>query len=453
MADTATVVPPAPAARPAAAGAPSAVPASSGEIHVTPRGSTPTPAATPPPKTESAKGRMFKALQEKADKGANNRPGAAAPAAAPAKPAEPPAKPAAAAAAPAAAAEPKLGEGAPAAEPKPGEGTPASTAVDGKDGKKPSPWKMVDEYKGKLAKAEADLAALKDNQLPENDRKAYEERATKAEARAKQLEEIMADHDFSQTQDFQSNFVKPYDDAWRVAMTELKGVQVSDGQGGARDINPNDMLTLVNMELAQARHVANEYFGDFANDVMNHRNQIRDLYNKQQAKLKAEKEGRTAKKQQETEAQTKAQQQMTETITATWKAENEAVLKDEKYGALFKPREGDEQWNQRLAKGFELVDRAFSQNPADPKLTPEERAAVIRRHAAVRNRAAAWGSLRGEVERLTAENKALTDELSQYKQTEPPAGAGRSAQAQVPGAPGPGGAKAQLWEALKKKAR
>lgn len=445
MAETATVVPPAPAARPAAAGAPSAVPASVGEIHVTPRGSTPTPAATPAAKPESAKGRMFKALQDKADKGAA-RPGAT-PAA------EPPAKPAAAAAPAAApAAEPKPGEGAPAAEPKPGEGAPASTAVD-KDGKKPSPWKMVEEYKGKLSKAEAELAQLKANQLPENDRKSYEERATRAEARAKQLEEVMADHDFSQTDTFQKEFVKPYDEAWKVAMTELKGVQVSDGQGGARDINPNDMLTLVNMELAQARHVANEYFGDFANDVMNHRNQIRDLYNKQQAKLKAEKEGRTAKKQQETEAQTKAQQEMAKTITATWKQENEAVLNDEKYGALFKPREGDEHWNQRLAKGFELVDKAFSQNPADPSLTPEERASVIRRHAAVRNRAAAWGPLRGEVERLSAANKALETELAQYKGSEPPAGAGRAAQAQVPGTPGPGGAKAALWDALKKKAR
>jgi len=442
MPEAPTIVPPTPAARPAAAGAPSAVPASAGEIHVTPRGSVPTPAATPPAKPESAKGKMFKALQDKADKGAAARPGTAA-----APVTEPPAKPSPAAPA----AEPKPGESAPPADPKPGEGAPASTAVD-KDGKKPSPWKMVEEYKGKLAKAEARVKELETNHLPENDRKAYEERATRAEARAKQLEEVMADHDFSQTDTFQKEFVKPYDEAWKVAMTELKGVQVSDGQGGAREINPNDMLTLVNMELAQARHVANEYFGDFANDVMNHRNAIRDLYNKQQAKLKAEKEGRTAKKQQETEAQTKAREELTRTISTTWQQENEAVLKDEKYGALFKPRDGDEHWNQRLAKGFELVDKAFSQNPADPSLSPEERASVIRRHAAVRNRAAAWGPLRGEVERLTAENKTLSDELAQYKQTEPPGGAGRT-QAQVPGTPGPGGAKAQLWDALKKKAR
>lgn len=431
------IVPAAPPARPAAPGAPSAVPASSGEIHVTPPASRPT--ATPEPKPESAKGKLFKSLENKS----NANPRTAAPAARPAPPAPAAAPKPADAAAPAAAPEP----GAPAAEaPKPGE----STTVDPKDGKKPNPWKLVDEYKVKATKYEQELAELRKNQLPENDRKTFEERVSKAEARAKQLEEAMTFVDYSQTEEFKSKYVEPYDKAWKTAMAELKDIKVGDGQGGERDVLPADLLTIVNAPLAKARQLADEFFGPFANDVMAHRNEIRGLFDKQSAALEDAKKNGVARKQQELEAQKKAMGDLTNTISTTWQKENEAVLKDEKYGALFKPREGDEHWNQRLAKGYELVDKAFSQNPADPKLTPEERASVIRRHAAVRNRAAAWGALRGEVENLTAANKALTDELAQYKGTEPPSGSERTPA--PPGAPGAGNAKANLFAELRKKA-
>ena len=443
MPEAPTIVAPAPSARPAPAGAPSAVPASSGEIHVTPPSSKPT--ATSEPKPESAKGRLFKAMEDKAAGRSPARPGErpAAPPAPAAKPGE------------AAAPEPKPGEQPapkpgekPAAEaPKPGE---VSTAVDTKDGKKPSPWKMVDEYKGKLSKAEARLKELEGSILPENDRKAFEERVSKAEARAKQLEEHMAFADYSQTEEFKQKYVEPYTKAWGVAMAELKDIKVDDGQGGQRDVSPQDLLTIVNAPLAKARQLADEFFGPFANDIMVHRNEIRGLYDKQEAALAEAKKNGLTKKQQEMETQTKNMSEMTKTISDTWQKENEAVLRDEKYGALFKPREGDEHWNQRLAKGYELVDKAFSQNPADPKLTPEERASVIRRHAAVRNRAAAWGALRGEVESLTSQLKAVTEELSQYKGTEPPGAAGRTPNAALP--QGAGGAKARMFEELRKKA-
>lgn len=360
----------------------------------------------------------------------------------------PPAKPGTAA--PAAAPEtPKTPETPPVDPAKPSE---VSTAVDvGKDGKKPNPWKLVEEYKGKASKAESELTELRKNITPENDRKALEERATKAEARAKQLEEHMTFVDYSQTEEFKSKYVEPYDKAWKVAMAELKDIKVSDGQGGDREVHPQDLLTIVNAPLAKARQMADEFFGSFANDVMAHRNEIRGLYDKQAAALEEAKKSGVTKKQQETEAQTKAMGDLTKTITTTWQQENEAVLKDGKYGALFKPREGDERWNQSLTKGYELVDKAFSQNPADPKLTAEERAAVIRRHAAVRNRAAAWGALRGEVESLTAANKALVEELAQYKETEPPNGAGRTPNGGTPA--GGGSAKANMFQKLREKAR
>ena len=47
----------------------------------------------------------------------------------------------------------------------------------------------------------------------------------------------------------------------------------------------------------------------------------------------------------------------------------------------------------RVRAAFELADRAFSENPMAPGLTNEQRQGIVKRHAAVRNRAAAFGKL------------------------------------------------------------
>lgn len=450
MPEAPTIVAPAPAARPAAPGAPSAVPASAGEIHVTPRGTTAVPAATTTdPKPTPAKQRLRDSLVAKSN--ANPRTAmppakpvekAATPAAAPAKPAE--AAPAAAPAAPAAAAEPGA---APAATPEGGE----STAVDPKTGKKLSPWKLLDQYKERLTKAEAEALELRKGAMPEQDRKALEERLNRAEARAKELEEKMVFTDYSQTEEFKQKYVAPYDKAWRVAMAEMKGIMVSDEQGGERPVTPEDLLTIVNSPLAQARQLADKHFGSYANDVMAHRNEIRGLFDKQQEAIEEVRKNGLTKKQQETEAQQRAAQELNKTISTAWAQENQAVLADERHGNLFKPRDNDEEWNNSLKKGYELVDTGWSVNPGDPKLTPEQRTEIIRKHAAIRNRAAAFGPLRVEVNRLTAQVKALTDELAQYKGSEPPSGTERTVGATVPGAAG--NAKQRLMDELRKKAR
>lgn len=446
MPEAPTIVAPAPPSRPAAPGAPSAVPASAGEIHVTPRGTTAVPAAVSnEPKVGAAKQKLRDSLVAKSN--ANPRT-----AMSPAKPAAPAAAPAAAPkpgeAAPAAAAPAAQPGAAPAAAPEGGE----STAVDPATGKKPSPWKLVDQYKERLTKAEAELLELRKGAMPEADRKAVEERLARAEARAKELEEKMVFTDYSQTEEFKQKYVAPYDKAWRVAMAEMKGIMVSDDQGGERPVTPEDLLTIVNSPLAQARQLADKHFGSYANDVMAHRNEIRGLYDKQQEAIEEVKKNGLTKKQQETEAQQRAAQELNKTISTVWKQENDAVLSDQKHGNLFKPRENDEEWNSSLKKGYELVDTGWSVNPGDPKLTPEQRTEIIRKHAAIRNRAAAFGPLRVEVNRLQAQVKSLTDELAQYKGSEPPSGSERTVGAAAP-ATAPGGAKARLMDELRKKAR
>ena len=204
------------------------------------------------------------------------------------------------------------------------------------------------------------------------------------------------------------------------------------------------------MPLAKARQIAQEVFGDFADDVMAHRKEIRSLFDAQAAALEdAKKNGQDRVKQAQEEAKRNGEA-LQKTIVDTWKSENDAVLKNEKIAPLFTPREGDDKWNNALQQGYELVDSAFSVNPADPKLTPEQRTAAIRRHAAVRNRAASWGALKVEVDQLRATLKAAQDELAQYKGSEPPVAGGGKTNAPAPEGGDP---KQRMFAELKKRAK
>lgn len=443
-------MPQAPAAPPPAAPkpGPTAIPQSTGVINVP---GTPAPAAAAtPPKPGSAKERLFDEMKKKAGGGPGQPRSGEVP-----KPAEAPIPKTGESLTP----EPKPGEtpaakapdGQPAEAPKPGEAPAGEPPVAGKDGKKPSPWKLVEDYKGRLSKAEARIKELEGTQVNADERKSFEERLTKTEARNKELENYLTYVDYSQTEEFKVKYVQPYEKAWGKAMEDIKELTVDDGAGGQRVVVPNDMLAIVNAPLAKAREMAEELFGNFANDVMAHRKEIRGLFDAQAAALEdAKKNGadKLKKMQDDHTASTKA---LSETVGKLWQSENAAVLADEKVGPMFKPREGDEEYNTRLTKGFEFVDSAFAVNPADPKLTPEQRQDAVRKHVALRNRAAAYQALRFEVERLAKQLSDTQKELSQYKESEPGAAGGRTAV--QPGTPVGGNAKANMFSELRKRAR
>lgn len=445
----ATADAPAPAA-PSVTPGPTAIPQQSGEIHVV----APTvPKLTTDPEPGSAKAGIFGKLREKAGvKPAEAKPAEKKPAAKIEKPAEkkveakPGEKPVAKPGEKPAEAEPqKTVEGEPqdGVEPKPGEAAPKA------GDKKVNPWKMVDDYKKQVAtltKERDDARALLTN---ESDRGQLTTRAESAEKRNKELEDYLRYVDYSKTSEFKTQYVEPYNKAWASAMGELKELTVQYGEGQTRAFTADDMLQIVQMPITQARKVAEDNFGSFANDIMQHRKVIRDLFEKRETALKEARENgaETLKKAQEAhqaklDGATKLNGEM-------WAKENEAALADATYGVLFKPREGDENWNKRLAKGFELVDQAFAVNLKDPNLSPEERLKAIRRHAAVRNRAASWGAIRGELEVSRARVAELEKELAEYKASEPGAvGDKKVAEGQPPT-----NAKASITDALRKLAK
>jgi len=374
-----------------------------------------------PAKEGSARSRIYKTLEKYAAKDPTAAP--AAPAADP-NPADPPAP------------APKP------ADPKPADPVPTDPPAT-KPGDPPDPdrtktkpdksfWQAYDSWKSRAIKAEEGLAKAASVPLAEGEKKSLEERVSKAEARAQELEEHIRFVDYSKSSEFKTKYETPYVQAWQRAMSDLSEISVKDPQTGQqRSAEPRDMQVLLNMSLGEARTFAEEMFGPFANDVMNYRKEIKSLNDAQNNALEeARKSGETRQK----ELSDRSSQQLAviqSEIKTTWERENEAALANKEHGEFFKPIEGNEEVNNRLKKGFEMVDRAFTLNPSDPKLTPQQRADVVRLHAAVRNRAAAYGRLVFELKGLRAKLAEANKKIEGY-QTSAPATSGRGGSPEAP---------------------
>lgn len=327
--------------------------------------------------------------------------------------------------------------------------TPAATATP-EEKKRVSPWKLVDEYKGKAAQAEMraleiekELDAIRKGSYP----KEVQEKLSKAESRAKELEDEIRFVSYEKSAEFKDKFDAPYVNAWNDALSELGELTVTGPDQQPRAFGAQDIMDLVNLPLQKARELADSLYGHFANDVMAHRTKIKDLFKKRGLALDEAKKSGAAREQQQREQHQKTYTEISEQVKTHWERSNADALADPANGQFFKPVEGDEHWNQRLAKGFELVDRAFAESPLDPKLNAEQRAAVVKRHAAVRNRAAAFGPLKYKLSKVEAENAALKKELEQFRGSEPDLGGQR--QAQVNGG-GPANARDSVMNNLRK---
>lgn len=324
----------------------------------------------------------------------------------------------------------------PGQEPSPEPGTtpaqppePATPPADPKA--KTNPWKLVDQYKSRLAELEKAQAEAKTATLAEQQRKEYEDKLAELAKRNTTLEEEMRFTDYTKTDEFQKKHMLPYQQAWERAAKELQEIGVRDGE----DVRPaklEDLMALVQMPLGQARAVADEKFGAFADDIMQHRKDIVTLFQQQQDAIKDARENGTKVMKERQEALQRQTAERRAEIKRVWDEELTKVASDERYSRYVKPSDGDEEGNTRLTNGYEFVSKALSLNPDDPRLSSEQRADVVRMHAALNHRAAAFGKLTLMVERLEAEKKALEGELSKFKSSTPTTGGGAPQSQQQP---------------------
>lgn len=385
-------------------GPPPPPPAPTSELHVTPATVDSGPKA-PPPEKGSARENFNKRLRAKAGPRFYEQKEESPPQSPPAVPAEKP--------------EP-TGQGAevtppPAPEPKSETPKPEDKKT------KTNPWKLVDEYKARATKAEGELVEARKGGLNPQERKTFEEQITNLRKQNDELENEIRFTNYSKSTEFKAKFQEPYEKAWFRAVKELSQIPVTEPGGTKRKATVQDLSALVNMDLESARNLADDAFGKFADDVMGYRKEILALHEAQEAALKEAKDKGTIRDKERMEQYQRFKTETSAMITSTWQSSNESFLNSEE-GAQFKPIEGDEEGNQRLAKGFELVDKAYAENATDPNLTPEQRAAIIRRHAAVRLRAAGYGRLKYQLSKEKAEHAKTKEKLAKFESTVPSTG-------------------------------
>lgn len=419
----ATLEPPAPAAPAASPGSKTSVAAKAAQTVINVSALPKAVEAAKPPKAGSARARLYDDMQKKfggtAPEAATAPPPTAEPASAASPTAEEAVKPAGEAGEPAtpAPAQPET-PAAPSAE------TPAAGPA-----KKMSPWKLVDQFKERATKAEARVLELEKQVVPAE--KVQETKAYLEQLEAK-VKDMTEDLRYYNAEKYDPEIIKAKDEYMRGltrAMSELKDVTVTDpGTNQPRALTINDLAELAFMPLGQAQQVAKEVFGELAPYVMDHRNEIRRLWDQQKAALEELKKGGSTREQKRMEEAQQQAQKLGQFINETYQTAIKEAIEDPKFGQWFKARDGDEDWNSRLEKGTKLVDEAMANSPLDPKLTPEQRAEIVRKHAAVRNRAIAFGPLRHRVETLEKQLAEALAELKQYKETTPTTG-GRTAPA------------------------
>jgi len=303
-----------------------------------------------------------------------------------------------------------------------------AAAVRGKDGKV-QPWKLANWYKDRFGDAQAEIAKLKTTGLSEQEKAQYLTRVEAAEKKVKEFEDDLRLTNYAKSQEFKDKFEKPYTAAWERTMSELNGLTVPEEGGAARPFTTQDMLQLVSMEAIPARRLAQELYGEFANDVMLHRNEIRRMSDDQARAINDAKTTGAQREKERSEMQTKTQREIAANIQSTFKEAFQAAQKDEVNGRFFTPKEGDQEWNDALEKGRELSASVFKDDPNDPNLTPQERAAIVKKHAAVFNRSSAFGPTKRLLLRTEKRLAEVEKELEGYKGSKPDVDGGSRAPA------------------------
>lgn len=300
--------------------------------------------------------------------------------------------------------------------PKPGEDPAAKAGEPEKsDDEKLGPWQQKQKWEKLARQYEQENTKLKANMAELPNVEAFKERAEKAEARLKEVEDHIKFIDYQQSDEFKTQYEQPYVQAWQRALTEMQELSVSTTEGDSRPATNDDLIHIVQLPLGEARKAAKELFGDSAEDVMAHRRTLRELAGKQQEALDTMKKMGSEKLQQQ-------QQALSTARAESGRLFNEYISSDDTQQPFLMEKEGDDEWNNLLNSKRDWIQKAMSTDSTDPKLTPEQRAQVARDHAHIRGRAIGFSTLKLENTRLRNQIEQQRQEIAQLKSSEPSEG-------------------------------
>lgn len=334
--------------------------------------------------------------------------------------------------------EPDQGEGASAppikpeaqpTTPKPGE-KPAEPAP----GEPPKPVKAqtlrdkADRAEARVKELEGKIAALETEKgKPSEDLTKLNETLAQREQRLKELEEVLKFTDYQQSTEYKDKYVAPFVEAYEEGSSRVASMKVMGPDGNERPGTAEDwdaIMRITNDE--QAAAAIEELFGTGVKSQMVTDARMRTKATNR-ARLKAIEDYRKQggeREQQRTEQGKQLMAKITKDAETFWQKHLTGPY--DKHPAYFKPIEGDDKANELLADGFKEVSEAFKNlNAFDPRLTPEQRENVIKQHATVYNKAAAFNRLAY----LLAKEKKLRVEaetkLKEFEKSEPGRGDGK----------------------------
>jgi hypothetical protein len=319
---------------------------------------------------------------------------------------------------------------------------PATAKVELDKSTGPKDWKLLNSIKTENARLKKQLeqfaASDTEKKTLAEQLETHRKDLDTTRQEKKRIEDLLRFRDYQNTEEFQQNYVAPWENAWNEAAANLKGIKITDDSGNEREISKNDIQSISEMDIAAARDAIRKIVPDVqdASDVRRYTDNIRTLTAKHKTALekawteseKWQKDQHT-KQQQAVEDRNRLFQTVHEENSTLFKQFDEEAKTKQEY---LKPIEGDEEWNQKIEQAEKFVNESLVSNPNDPKLNKEQRAEMIRRNTAVIHRAKMFGPLKLENKRLKSQNAELQKKIAAYGESEPKAGNGQDKRSTAP---------------------
>lgn len=192
--------------------------------------------------------------------------------------------------------------------------------------------------------------------------------------------------------EFRQKYEKPFNDAAEFAKRTVESLEIKETDSAGlekfRQATWQDFAALYSMPLNKASKAARQFFGDDAQTVINHLNELQRL---DFTKSKALEEERASAKDREAK-QVADRSKQTEAIDQMWRAATKGM--EESDPELFQADPKDTKRAQLLTKGLQIWDSA--QNPEKSGLTLQQK---IVADAALRYRAASQPVLKYDLAR------------------------------------------------------
>lgn len=287
--------------------------------------------------------------------------------------------------------------------------------------------KNYDKLKAEHAALKAEFEKASKSKIDDSSEKAWQEKVSAYEKRieaerqrVKELDDIVKQSAYEQSEEYKKTYIQPIVTAVKTGQQAVIGMTYTDAQGENRPAVAEDFNEVLSAtDFSRARAIAKARFPDDVGEVMSLWKDVKGRVETKDEALSKWKEEAGQREQVKME-QDKA---LSEKRNTVWTTANKAA--QEKYPDLFKPIEGDEAGNQALEKGFQRAAAVFNggkmpdEKGNEITLSDDD---MVLLHSEAYLKIAGFNRLANAKRALQKEVETLKAELAQYKSSTPKSG-------------------------------